>query len=402
MDHHTKYYISLLSAFIRQQEPLQEQNIDWEQVFQLGNIHSVSGMIYFMAKGLPEKYRPNAPLLQTMKQDFTSTIVRAAAQDDEMNRVIDELCRAEIPHLICKGYAIKNNYPVQEMRTMGDIDILIQPRHREKTHTLLQELGYKAGHKTDEVWHYGKSRVYLEIHTQLISRNLIHKFDYTTYFCSVWNHAVMKPNGYTYELSVEYHLLYLLVHMAKHFYGYGCGIRMIMDVAMVMIRYEKEIDWDDVNKEIERLDLGLFALNIFSLCDRWFEASSPARPSAMEENLYEEISGYILSAGTFGFYDRDRLASRLRKVQGDMKATEEPALLKMYLRIVFPDYEYMSRVPYCLFLKNRPLLLPAAWIVRISRGLMSRTGITLGSFLGMKKNKKEFRKQVDLISKLGL
>ncbi|UQZ85821.1 hypothetical protein SK3146_05110 [Paenibacillus konkukensis] len=300
MEHQPAYFISLLAAFIHQRRSPEQRQIEWEQVYQLGNIHFVGGMIYLMAKTQEQGNRPPAALLQMMKQDFTSTIVRALHQESEMLRVIDELSRLQIPHLIFKGYAIKNCYPVKEMRTMGDIDILIKPEDREKSHELLQSMGFKPGIVTGEVWSYSKGTVHLEIHTQLLVNNINNKFDYMNYFSDVWDKAVMQPNGYTYEFSVNDHLLYMLVHMAKHFYGYGCGIRMVMDAAMYMIYFEKELDWGYLERELKKLNLVLFAHNIFALCRRWFEVSPPIKLPTMKEGLYELIGEYILSGGPSG------------------------------------------------------------------------------------------------------
>lgn len=50
-----------------------------------------------------------------------------------------------IAHMPVKGYYLRQLYPVPELRTFGDIDILIHPEDRRKAHQLMMALGYTAG-----------------------------------------------------------------------------------------------------------------------------------------------------------------------------------------------------------------------------------------------------------------
>ena len=48
-------------------------------------------------------------------------------------------------------------------------------------------------------------------------------YDYQAYFRNFWEHAV-QLNQHSYTMDPEYHLLYLLMHIAKHVYGSGAGL----------------------------------------------------------------------------------------------------------------------------------------------------------------------------------
>ena len=41
-----------------------------------------------------------------------------------------------------KGYYLRECYPVPELRTFGDIDVLIHPEDRARTDDLMKRLGY--------------------------------------------------------------------------------------------------------------------------------------------------------------------------------------------------------------------------------------------------------------------
>lgn len=404
MEPNSTYFIKLLSAFLHRHAPLQEKEIDWERVYRLGNIHFVSGMIYFTAKGLREGNRPPGHILHRMKQDFASTLARSAAQEEAMDGVIREFCKAELPHLLLKGYAIRGCYPVKELRTMGDIDFLIKREDRAKSHGLLLALGFKAGPANGNVWHYAKGKVSLEVHSELFFDNFNNRFDYIGYFSGAWEHAVREPNGFTHMFTSEYHLLYLLVHMAKHFHGHGCGIRMIMDIAAYVKQVEETLDWAWINGELEKLRLSLFASNVFGLCRRWFGTAIPMdEHSAMEETVYKEIGDYILSAGTFGFYRRNKYASIRRKFNDGHNGEEKkPAAGSYYSKFFFPSYRTLSNSSAYAFVRHRPYLVPVAWIYRFARNLIPRGRSPVRILLDIAGSKREYNRQADVMSKMGL
>jgi hypothetical protein len=404
MDNNTTYFISLLSAFINGRGPRKEGEFSWEQVYKLSRIHFVSGMLYLMVKKLKEESRPDKVLLDKMKNDFNSTLVKSVTQDEEMELIIEKLNGYKIPHVFMKGFVVKNYYPVKEMRTMGDIDFLIKPEDREKTHTLMLELGYEVGNTNEsQHWDYTLGTVHIEIHTQIMYHNITNGVDYVSYFSDIWSHVRRKSKGYTYELTEEYHFLFLLVHMAKHFDGSGCGIRMIMDIAMYLIYFKDKLHWDVINGEIEKLDLVLFSKNIFILCNRWFGVELPEELPKMDESFYKDLSHYILSAGTFGFYQRNIFVSTIRKEykndKGDLTVL---ALLRAYIKICFPSYENMSNNKRYSFLKNQPFLLPVAWIHRACRSISVKSKSSFAMLFNLAKGKEESKVQYEIISKLGL
>jgi hypothetical protein len=404
MDKNTVYFISLLSAFINSQDPQQDGDFNWEKVYMLSRIHSVSGTLYLMANKLKEGYQPDITLLNKMKKDFNSTLVRSVTQDAEIERIIEKLNGAKICHAFMKGFVVKNYYPVKEMRTMGDIDFLIKPEDREKTHQLMLEIGYEEGDTNEGMhWDYSLGTVHIEIHTQVMYNNLSNGVDYVSYFSDIWRHLRQKSNDYTYEFTEEYHFLFLLVHMAKHFDGSGCGIRMFMDISMYLIYFRDRLDWNYIKGELKRLNLELFSKNIFILCNRWFNVIFPEELARLDESFYEDLSHYVLSAGTFGFHHRNIHASTLRKVyKSEKEASTVLAILKAYRKICFPSYENMSKIKHYSFLRDRPFLLSVAWMYRICRTLSVKGKNSFQMLFDLAKNKEDVKVHYRVISKLGL
>ena len=58
--------------------------------------------------------------------------------DMYVKKVIKAFEQEDIDHIFLKGYEIKHCYPVTELRSMSDVDILIRKEDREKSDKILK------------------------------------------------------------------------------------------------------------------------------------------------------------------------------------------------------------------------------------------------------------------------
>ena len=94
-----------------------------------------------------------------------------------------------IAHMPVKGYYLRKLYPTPELRTFGDIDLLIHPEDRQKVHELMLSLGYTVKQDWEPTYSYIKDAEYYEIHTNLMDGNLDGRTDLQAYFDAAWAHA---------------------------------------------------------------------------------------------------------------------------------------------------------------------------------------------------------------------
>lgn len=139
-----------------------------------------------------------------------------------------------IAHMPVKGYYLRKLYPTPELRTFGDIDLLIHPEDRQKVHNLMLSLGYTVKQDWEPTYSYIKDAEYYEIHTNLMDGNLDGRTDLQAYFDAAWAHAE-PDDGLRFRPEDDFHFIYTVCHLAKHLYGGGAGLRM------PQTRSEKEI-----------------------------------------------------------------------------------------------------------------------------------------------------------------
>lgn len=392
MQGNIKLFLDILSAYINNSKLNWEKlnNIDWNNIYHFASIHNVVGIVFVELK--KSNINLYTDIAEKMQRDFLMTSINSINQEREAQKLIMLLNDNNILHLLSKGYILRNYYPDKELRTMGDIDILVSRSEFKKTADLLKNNGYVISDTYFNEVSFDKNGVHFEIHDNLLNEDLGNNFNYGIYFEKLCEEKKELIDGFTYKLDVESHLIYLIAHIGKHFYNEGCGIRMIMDIAVFINSFNSKIDWEYLWNELEKIKLKKFAENIFYLCNIWF-ASEVAVPE-MSHSLYEEIEKYILEAGTFGFYERNSGVKLLRKSYGKGKSGSIMAWL-------FPSAADMRELSE--WFNGKPgYMLPIAWIKRWKEAFMKKRGQVIDKACGAVLNRKEAERQYTLLKELGL
>lgn len=407
----SRYFISLLSSFIKDTVPKKpssfvaenrgennDKAVDWEKIYQLACIHSLGGIVYLAVQKLEEADRPEISIINKLKSDFFYTTFRFEEQQKAFSEIVELLNREKIRHLIFKGTVIHQYYPVKQMRTQGDIDFLVHSEDLENVRGIFAGLGYK-NHSTK--WHdkFKKGKLIFECHEKLINNEINSKVDYAEYFKNAWQYAKNTGEGYTFELDINYHLAFLIVHIAKHFYEKGAGVRLILDIAIILDKFGDTLDFQEIWRHLETVKLDLFAKNIFALCERWFGVKTPGMNYKMDELTYNAMSKYILEGGTFGYSNNNIAIGALRK---ELSKSENVRFIKFkaLLRKIFLDFDIM-REKYPI-LKKHPYLWGFAWIHRAIKCIVVTRKRTIRILKGIRECSEEGQNTLVMMRKIGL
>lgn len=355
-----QYFVELVSAYINNRAPVfpGNFNIDWDEIMYFTKIHSVQVPVFMSVDKLEEK----PPVYNELKSQFLIAVNISAKQEYWMEKVINELTDNDIDHILFKGYVLRNYYPNKEARSFGDIDFLIKEEDREKNDKVLKKLGfeYDEDEYCKEVWTYHKDVLSLEVHTDIIYEKLFSDFDYIGYFREKLKNKVQTAEN-TYELKAEDHFIYLMVHLAKHFYNYGVGIRMIMDIAVMKKYFGNNLDYEYIDKELKDIGLGKFADTIFCLCNKYLGSHFEG---VCAVNNIEVIMNYVIMHGVFGFDNKGEYVFKFE--EGKKKN-----ILNNVLRELFPSYEMMTKY-YKWFTGCPKYMLFYGWIRRILEFVFNR------------------------------
>ena len=351
-----QYLLRVLRGFVQGEDPGVFSG-DWQQLLELAAMHSVSGILGHSVMSFP--HPDSAPLAPVMRRQCLQTMAIFSQRGEAMARLSQAFSAEGIDHLLFKGYVVREYYTIPELRTFGDIDFLIHPADREKSDALMKRLGFAPKDNWEPIYSYLKGAEHYEIHSHVLETDISERADYREYFSRAWDYAEQKSE-HTCVLRPEYHLLYLLTHIAKHIHGAGAGVRMYLDIAFFLRHFGDTLDWDWFRGELEKLRFYDFTNMVFVFVQREFGVESPIPLRAVDEQTYQAFLDFTMSGGTFGKFGRDSAVIQLKNENiGEENVSKGKTLLHRF----FPPASQIER--RYTYLQGRHWLLPAAWVHRV-------------------------------------
>ena len=268
--------------------------VDWRSLMQLAQIHQVDGILHFQCK----KFLPDE-IGTILEERFGTTLFLSANREKMVSRLMDTLDSENIKHFVIKGAALAAYYPFPVLRTMGDTDLVVQMEDRQLVHEILLSQGFENKSRLeDREWIYWKNQMEFELHDHLVYSESINEDIQEKYFNDFWKYV------HNDELDWNFHFLFLVFHLRKHFMNSGVGIRHFMDIAVLCLR-GPDFDWSWIETELKKLGMWTFAERVFALNKHWFEVEPPVDVEEISEEFCSSATDLILKNGVFGFDNED-------------------------------------------------------------------------------------------------
>lgn len=346
------YYIDLLSATINNEElPNPIDNINWEFIVRHAQRNSVLNILGYAVGKLENK--PPESIVKVIENERRFSILKETSQLVEVEKVLDAFEKSSIKNLPLKGYFMKHLYNQTDLRTMTDVDILVNKKDFKKITKVFQELGYtKCSILNSNEIHFKKDLLYFEIQCDLNEND-------DSFYDDIWDNVNLREGyKYSYSMSPEDFYVYMVYHCSKHFSSGGIGIRMLMDIYVFLSKYPK-LNFNYVNSCFEKLKITTFAERLKKLSENWF---------SNDKTVIDNFGEFILYCSTYGLRDvyfyQD--SSRNKK--------------NYWLKQVFIPYSKMKNT--YSYLSKAPFLLPISWIqywftrLFISRDIQLKKGFS--------------------------
>jgi len=325
-----------------------DKGVDWNTVYQIASIHRITTLVYY---GIKEA---DAELPDDIKAKFEDKLYKSTmlriSNDYEVERILSAFSENSIFHAPLKGIAAKALYPEPEMRTVGDADIYIKEEELDKISRILSELGFVFDHESvhEHVWK--KKNLLLELHKSFMSKAVEKYFDY---YKNRENILKATETPFLYQMPTNELLIYLMIHIAKHYQTGGIGIRHFIDIYIILNSCDKP-DERYVYEQFEKIGLNRFFLNVKNMLACWFDGRE-------YDSISSEMTKRIIESGIFG-------NSKNRFVADAM----HHSLIKKVFSTVFLPSKYMKE-KYSV-LEKAPMLLPVFWVYRIFNILFNKSG----------------------------
>lgn len=360
------YLVRLLSAALNGSEPPElPRGLAWEQVYHMAKRHCVEQLAFHGAGSRVAREDPD--IFRSWERRCMQALAQSLTQEAEQQVIAARFQEAGIPLVPLKGVEVALLYPQRSFRQMTDLDYLLRPEDQPAAAALMAELGYQPGPEEDAADyhdHYQKPPyLAVELHTRLLPAD----DPISPFFSQAWTH-VTCPGGHraAARFAPEYSYLYIVAHMAKHFYLGGIGIRAVLDLHILRLAWGESLDWNRVRARLREMGLLKFQERMELLSRRWF--ALPARDG--RPNKLRRLEQEVYASGVHGS-DVSRLAGAL-PAGGPDGPRGAGALAGFVFRRLFPGVPYLRR-DYPV-LGKWPVLLPLCWFHRLLRGSLPGGG----------------------------
>ena len=356
------FLIQILRDHLHGNRTESDKSINWNTLLLYARIHQVEGIVFYQCK----KFIPS-DRYEILDQKLATTLFYYKNRERAANEIGRAFDRERISYFMVKGMEIAAYYPIPALRTMGDLDIVVQKTNKLKAGEVLEALGYSCAEKApDYDWNYKRDKIHVELHHQLSYVEPGWNKKQAVFFNQCWRYV---NSG---KLDLSFHFLFALAHLQKHLMNSGAGFRMFMDLATI-IKNDPGLNWLWIEEKLKLLGMGKFSGICFALCERWFGVKTPISYEKLSEEFAEEATEKIFTNGIFGFNDKNNKYNvTINNIIKNGKA-RKLSRVQMVLRHMFPRYMHMRYIPYYRFVEGRPWLLPAAWIYRSLRMLTGKT-----------------------------
>lgn len=346
------YVINLVASVINGTVPPEnDANLDWGKIIDFAKKQCVLNIIAYSCEKLTNK--PDPTTLKYLKEFRMQKIVVEAQQEIEACDAMDKLEKMGVRHMPLKGYIVKNLYPSPDMRTMGDLDLLVEPDRCDEVVKAFEADGFSFCGEGNLHSNVERGNAYIEFHRSMVDEE--HE-TLNGYFGNGFERATPADGySYRYELSREDLYIFLIAHVAKHYRYGGTGIRTLLDLYIYRKAYT-DLDLDYIHGELQKIGLDVFQEKIESIADEWYGGEFNGE--------FNSVSAYIISGGVYGTMN-EAFLNEFINANDEALETEKT---KNFIRAIFPDKEIMSiRYP---ILKKCIFLLPVFWVIRFFETLI--------------------------------
>ena len=317
---------------------------EWSELYALAQKQALTGIAFRGVERLPEGQRPPKPLLMQWYMATEHIKAMNAEQDRKALGVAHKFLDEGFPNVILKGQGIARLYRVEQIensklkienchpegdtkhytlntataddklstyRTPGDIDIWLH----SKREAILE---YVRKHVPDckPVYHHVDFPVVeglaIEVHfTPSWMNSPVTNRRLQRFFGEHLSSSASSPEELPIP-SLTFNRVYILVHIYRHLFAEGIGLRQLLDYYFVLCQGFTEEEREETMRTLRSLRMQRFAGAVMWVLQQVFAIDDRYMLTVPDEREGRFLLDEIMQAGNFGQYDQ-----RLQHQQGE-------------------------------------------------------------------------------------
>lgn len=300
---------------------------EWSALYGLAVKQALAGVCFCGVQRLPIEQHPPKALLLNWFAASEQIMKRNLLLNERAKELTEKFFEGGFRSCVLKGQGIAKLYRVNEgdnvtfglYRQSGDIDIWVDGE-RDDTISYMKK-HYKCG---SAVVHHIDVELFddipVEVHCFPSYAYCLPRFRAYKRFFNEYKDECFSPSGLGFCVpSLRFNVVYLLMHIFRHVFHEGIGLRQLMDYYFVLRAMPNNPDLD-VNGWLKELGLLRFAGAVMYVEREVFGLEAPYMICPPDEKAGRFLLDEIMRAGNFGQYD-----PRIRDAHSG-------GLLKLYLK----------------------------------------------------------------------
>ena len=321
----------------------------WYALFHLAKMQTLVGVLYVGIKRLDSTQLPPKELLFKWYALYNTIISSNKTVNKKAIELQQRFFNDGFKNVVMKGQGIAMLYDVPLARNCGDIDFwfegdrakivsYIQPQCEEKR-VVYHNINYSASKDVPVEIHFTPSWMF----SYFTNRKLQKFFSQSInpFSCS----SVDLPDnaGNLKIPSLSFNRVFILVHIYRHLFGEGIGLRQVMDYCYVLKQGFTETEREETLKVLRNLKMLNFTKGIMFILHNVFGLEEKYLLTAPDVKHGQFLLAEIMRAGNFGHYDKT------------ISTTESDSMLSLFIKrskrnLRFISY-YPSEVVWCPLFK---------------------------------------------------
>lgn len=365
----TKVLLALMAheIFHREME-IDTSAVDWMSVLAEAGRHKVTALLYPTIReldGVPEN---------AFNKACGMAIAVAQASEAMLKRqreILDLLEARQVPCAVLKGTSVAYLYSHPELRTIGDIDILVDEENLDEACKALQADGFAPSYTAEKHLCLQKGAVWVEMHrmVSVFPESEKGRFTKQTMTDALRHTQEAEIGGVRFPmLSGAYQIIALLAHMEQHLATSGIGLRQVCDWAVTAHALRNCFDGETLAL-LERCGLLRFAQIMTRLCEKHLGLPPCSWITDASDALVDAMLADVLDGGNFQSQYTKRPFAAVLTDAYDVSGKGRNSLFRNYIRYL---KKYLRQnEPWAksrLWLPVFGVFLPVRWGVRVLLG----------------------------------
>lgn len=306
MSPNRQYICQVVGAALFGTELLTSPVSDWKEIYQEFADQAILA--------IPAPILEKLSMPQELKKQWESEVMMGSARSIRLmanqNELIRQLMKNGIPYVILKGVAASKYYPMPWLRTMGDVDFIVQPVDFERTKQLMLEKGFiplNEDHEDTRHVTFSYCNVYYELHRFFSTTEDEYGKKLDRLVClGITNAVDATIMDYSFRMLPErMNGIVLLAHIHQHLKS-GLGFRQMIDWFMYVKSGLHDEQWPEFKKLSDQVGLTTLAKVATRIGQMYFGLdNSIAWCRDADESVCEDLLDHVFHSGNFGKKDMD-------------------------------------------------------------------------------------------------